>query len=253
MDSDQLRIVLLILGVLLVVGIYAWDRIKKRRARPSHGRVAVQRQRAAQQREPTLDGGFEADAGRPFDDLPVASEHNEPLLADLDVALDPDSVPSFSAGRDDDSAVPTADMPQKIIMISIIAKHGEFSGEAIVRAAKEVELKAGDMNIFHRHDAEHANRVLFSMASMVEPGSFPFHDMTEFSSPGLTLFAQLPGPRDGLVVYSDMLFTGERLAVMLGGELHDEKRNLLTKQWIEHTRAGILEHRRQLHLARGRA
>jgi len=251
MDSDQLRIVLLILGVLLVFGIYAWDRVKKRRARPSHARVRRKRQSAVEHREPTLGNGIDADAS--LDDLSADSSRDEPILNDLNASPDPKTVSGFSAEGDDATVSKSPDVPQKIILINIIAKKGEFDGESIVRAATEVELQAGEMNIFHRHDAEHANRVLFSMASMVEPGSFPFADMTDFSSPGLTLFAQLPGPRDGLAVYSDMLFTGERLAVMLGGELHDEKRNLLTKQWIEHTRAGILEHRRQVHLARGNA
>lgn len=248
MDSDQLRIVLLILGVLLVLGIYAWDRIKKRRARPSHARVKPK----SQPREPTLGNGTNVDADVVLDDLSADSLGDEPMLNALDEAPDPDVMPGFSAGEEDDVVTPSSEVPQKIILINIIAKNKAFDGTSIVRAAKEVELQAGDMSIFHRHDAERADQVLFSMASMVEPGSFPFNDMTEFSSPGLTLFAQLPGPRDGLAVYSDMLFTGERLAVMLGGELHDEKRNLLTKQWIEHTRADILEHRRQVHLARGR-
>ena len=251
MDSDQLRIILLILGVLLVFGIYAWDRIKKRRARPSHARVRRKRQPAAQHREPTLGNDLDADGS--LDELTRDGRRDEPKLNDLDEPPDPDAVVSFSTEGEAEISSPSPDVPEKIILISIIAKQGEFDGESIVRAATEVELQAGEMNIFHRHDTEHGNRVLFSMASMVEPGSFPFNDMTNFSSPGLTLFAQLPGPRDGLAVYSDMLFTGERLAVMLGGELHDEKRNLLTKQWIDHTRAGILEHRRQVHLARGSA
>jgi len=66
------------------------------------------------------------------------------------------------------------------------------------------------------------------------------------------LFTQLPGVQDGLSIYSDMLFTAERLAALLNVELHDESRSVLTRQTIEHTREKILEHRSQLERLRRR-
>ena len=68
--------------------------------------------------------------------------------------------------------------------------------------------------------------------------------------PGLLMFTQLPGVEDGLVIYSDMLYTAERLRALLGGVLQDESRSALSKQQIEHTRDLILEHRRKVQLAR---
>jgi cell division protein ZipA len=107
------------------------------------------------------------------------------------------------------------------------------------------------MNIFHRYEHPgRKSRVLFSLASMVEPGHFPLDDMSGFSTPGVTLFAQFPGPRDSLATFSDMLFTAERLAAMLDAELQDESHSALTRQTIEHIREEILEHRRQIQLAR---
>lgn len=262
MDSDQLRIVLLILGVLLVVGIYAWDRVKKRGAQ-THARRKNKPSRVAQHREPTLTStddkldappselGYEASAAYDqVEDHDRNAYADEPMLADPR-GVDPEPGDEYSRTLDEASFSTKQQVPQKIILINIVTKGAAFRGVDILRAAKEVELEIGDMQIFHRQDAEHGGQVLFSMASMVEPGNFPVDDMSDFSSPGLTLFAQLPGPRDGLAIYSDLLYTGERLAVMLGGEMNDEKHNLLTKQWIEHTRAGILEHARQVQLARG--
>jgi cell division protein ZipA len=46
-----------------------------------------------------------------------------------------------------------------------------------------------------------------------------------------------------------MLFTAERLAALLDGELQDESHSVLSKQTIEHMRGKILEHRRQVQLA----
>ncbi len=109
----------------------------------------------------------------------------------------------------------------------------------------------GDMSIYHRYDGDPARgRVLFGMASIVEPGTFPTDRLDDFTTPGVILFAQLPGHQDGMVIFSDMLFTAERLAVMLDGHLQDGTHSDLSKQTISHIREGILEHRRQVQLAR---
>jgi cell division protein ZipA len=76
--------------------------------------------------------------------------------------------------------------------------------------------------------------------------------MEGFSTPGLAFFAQLPGHGDSLAIFSDMLFTAQRLLAILGGELQDETHSALTKQTIEHIRSQIMEHRRLVQLARSR-
>jgi cell division protein ZipA len=108
------------------------------------------------------------------------------------------------------------------------------------------------MQIFHRYTSDGSKKTLFSMASLVEPGFFPFKSMDGFSTPGLILFCQLPGPGDSLAIFSDMLFSAQRLSTTLGGELQDETHSALTKQTIEHIRGQILEHRRLVQLARSR-
>jgi len=68
----------------------------------------------------------------------------------------------------------------------------------------------------------------------------------------VTLFAQLPGPREGLETFSLMLSAAERLAALLNGELQDETHSDLSRQTIEHIREEITEHSRQVRLARSR-
>ena len=87
---------------------------------------------------------------------------------------------------------------------------------------------------------------------MVEPGAFPADGMETYSTPGLALFARLPGPKDGLTTFSELLFTAERLATLLEGTLQDETHSDLSKQTIEHMREEIQEYHRQLQLARSR-
>ena len=291
MDADLLRLILLGLGVLLVLGIYLWDRVTRRRARPRpHARPQPAVRRApgfdpdaalddplpsmpAEARLPDPDDGVPADHGSEFDPepepeiAPAAAQEAvgepEPLQLtewdQIDLNAEPELKPDMTfdahGGSDYLHVAPELqdDVPRKILQINLVPRDGEISGEALLKALKEVDLKAGAMDIFHRYDSQLRDQVLFSMASMVEPGSFPLRAMKQYSTAGVTLFTQLPGVRDGLAIYSDMLFTAERLAALLNAELRDETHSVLSKQWIEHTREAILEHRRQVQLARSRA
>lgn len=155
----------------------------------------------------------------------------------------------FAATKDEPEVEPEVyednpDLPKKIVQINVMRKSGPFSLAEIQRAAKEVDLHYGEMGIYHRETA--AKRTLFSMASMVEPGTFPQGKKADFATPGLTLFAQIPGPRDGIAVFSDMLMTAERMATLLDAVLYDDTRSKLTRQSIDHTRDSIAEHLRKV-------
>ena len=192
----------------------------------------------------------------------------EPLAPELPIHLDPapaepvvPKMPEFSAKPKEESQFAldfdfaatedepevyqdNPDLPKKIVQINVMRKSGPFSLAEIQRAAKEVDLHYGEMGIYHRETA--AKHTLFSMASMVEPGTFPQGKKADFATPGLTLFAQIPGPRDGIAVFSDMLMTAERMATMLDAVLYDDTRSKLTRQSIDHTRDSIAEHLRKV-------
>jgi cell division protein ZipA len=139
-------------------------------------------------------------------------------------------------------------LPGKLVVINAVARGAYFEGEEIARAIEELNLKASSMRFFHRVEPD-GNRVVFSVSNMVDPGYFPLEEMEEFVTPGLTLFARLPGPIDSMVTYNGMLYAADQLAQMLDGELQDETHSALTRQTIEHTRSEIMEHRRQVQLA----
>jgi cell division protein ZipA len=272
MDADILRLILFVSGVGLILGIYFWDRHKKINAR-------VHAIRKAQLETADSPGAATERVDPRWSDTPqseasgeprvgpgaVAVPHDKALAADLEqlgrMVHEPylEAEPkrgqeSFSFTAEDPDEVRDEllrdGLPCLILQINVVASSGTFSGEDILRVAGDVELEHGDLNIFHRYDATGRRpRVIFSMASMLEPGVFPLDKMDTFRTPGLVLFGQLPGPKDGLVAFSDMLFTAERLAALLEGELQDETHSVLSKQTIEHIRGRILEHRRQLQLA----
>lgn len=282
MDPDLIRLILIVLGVLLVIGIYVWDRLKHAQRLPGNANRA--RSAAFVETGPV-------DATPPVSEAPELGELPEsppdPVILDeretpatapssgKSDQLDPDpadlgewsAAPSddadpqvnmdlhFDAHGDNDymSTDPALldEVDRLIVAMHLISADRPIKGPAIAKACGALNLVFGDMDIYHYHDGA-TGQVLFSMASMVEPGSFPAADQEEFATPGLTLFTQLPGARDGIEIYDRMLATAEKLASLLQVELCDERRNKLTRQMQEHTRESIVEHRRRLQLARSR-
>ncbi len=283
MDRDLLRFLLVVLGVLLVLGIYLWDRYK--RTLPSaRNRRVIDESPAFD--DPLVDSSDEADERRMPPELsdrddvagdpPIAEPTAEPRPSDSRDALDPDPDPGligqwsatanregpqmsmglhFDAHGDNDylSTDPALqdDVERKLIVIHVASPSGVLAGPAIAAACDTVGLKLGDMSIYHRRD-DASGGVVFSVASMVEPGAFPADGMAQFRTPGLAMFTQLPGVRDGVTIYDEMLAVASRLAELLHAEVQDERRNKLTRQMQDHMRESIIEHRRKLRLARSR-
>ena len=280
MDPDVVRLILVLLGILLVAGIYLWDRYKRAMPRPRAPRrtakvMSMDTQsapvgKAAVRAEPRLDAipsaddqdvlpesvALEPEPGRTGalpDPEPSAPGEwaAEPPDQDSQAALDL----RFDAHGDGDHPAADSTLPDEIepliVVVNLAAPEGGLSGAAIEKACSAVGLVFGDMAIYHFHE-QSSGRVMFSMASSVEPGSFPADDMARFTTPGLSLFTQLPGVCDGLQIYDQLLQTAHRLAGLLRAEVQDERRNKLTRQMQEHTREAIIEHQRKVKLARRR-
>ena len=270
MDADRLRLILLLAGMALVVAIYAWDRYKRsrqrlrglslrqaRKIRKQYGLDEIQDEDLVPSFTAVEPGHVEEPevtlrvvSDRP-DPAPEETEKPAPTVVKAEPPVQPDL--DFSATDSDDylhaDLALREDLPQMVVQIGVVSREGRFSGPEIEAALQEAGLRPGAMEIYHRHDERYPDRVLFSVASMVEPGSFPFDDMRSFSTPGLLFFTQLPGVRDGMEIYSEMLFAANQVAGALDGLLQDENRSALSKQSIQHTRDLIAEHRRKLRLA----
>jgi len=77
------------------------------------------------------------------------------------------------------------------------------------------------------------------MANMVKPGVFDLTTMDEFSTPGVSLFLQVPNKFGNMAAFDLMLNTATALREQLDGELKDEHRSVFTRQTAEHVRQRI--------------
>lgn len=180
--------------------------------------------------------------------------NSEPSQGDLNLNIDLDGGPSFSS-RDgdfpDETRTPSADKDQaqaeEVLVISVICRDpAGFKGPALLQNILESGLRFGEMDIFHRHESMAGNgEVLFSMANAVKPGVFDLDDIDHFSTPAVSFFLGLPGPRHPKQAFDVMVAAARKLSQELNGELKDDQRSVLTAQTIEHYRQRIVEFERR--------
>lgn len=207
---DDLRLILLLLGAGVILGVYAWTRVQS--GKSAGGKPA--RTKA----EPTIST---------FRDEPDANAVEEELQR-MQRAM------SGGENNPPPAAQTAAELGagEQLIVISVVAGQDKpFEGDALDKAFTNNDLRYGDKQIFHRM-IHHAGTYLsvFGVANMVKPGDFGDGDLNGFQTPGITLFLQLPGPQDTVEAFDDFVQTAERLAVELGGQLMDRKHCVITHQ-----------------------
>lgn len=223
---SELRWILLAIGAVVIGGIYVlWGRdFKFGLGRGQAGADLEQR------REPSLSGDGSVES---FSRL-ISSDQPDLPATDQNAAGGPSSAEPGRPDKQDDQK------PQKIVVLHVAARGSQrFGGEEIFAALQAEQLQLGKFNIFHRLVGE-SSESLFSVANMVEPGSFDPKRLDEISTPGVSLFLVLPGISDGAEAFSDMLITARDLAQRLGADVLDEHGSSLSNQTAGHIREEIL-------------
>jgi cell division protein ZipA len=167
------------------------------------------------------------------------------ILVNKAAALNKDEPsPSATPASEKSAAI---DIEPQVIVLSVVMPKGQvMSGAALLPTLLTLGMKYGEMNIFHRHQDNAGNgKVTFSLANMMNPGTFNLDDMENFSTQGITLFMTLPNPGDAFSVFEQMLNAAKQLAVEFHGQLLDHKRSVMTKQTEQHYISLIREFERK--------
>jgi cell division protein ZipA len=211
---DDLRLILLLIGVGVIAGIYVWTRFQSRPFKLSWKSKSSDAARQSHAEEP--------------DDAAIQQELER--------------MQQVMSGRKVESAATNQEL---LVVVSVVAPPEQpFHGEVLRKAFANNELHYGDKSIFHRVARKDGEDIpVFGVANMVKPGIFSSSDLEGFSTPGITLFLQLPAAVDGLQAFDDFVHTVERLAVELGGQLRDEKHCVITHQALMQIRENIASSR----------
>lgn len=236
-----MRIILIVLGVLLVAGIYLADRIKRSKAAKAPDKWGG---------EPEFDPETSGDASSFTtleEELPddwvgkavtltptrherLADEQLEELkglamrLTDDDATVND---PVKPVAKEEKKATATRD---DIIVLTVMAGENKvFRGPVLFKVLQEVGLEHGEMDIFHYYLSGH-NNPLFSVANILEPGRFNLSELVELETPGLALFMRLPAVVDGEQALAALLQKSRQVAAQLSGTLCDERRHPLDEE-----------------------
>lgn len=147
--------------------------------------------------------------------------------------------------------VKKVDIEQEVIVLSIVVgEEQSISGAALLPILLTLGMKYGDMNIFHRHEDNAGNgKVTFSLANMMNPGTFDLDAIESFSTQGVSLFMTLPNAGDAFKVFEQMLAAAKQIAQEFRGQLLDDKRSVMTKQTEQHYICRIREFDRKYRIA----
>lgn len=207
---DGLRWLLLLFGLIVVAGVYLYTRFQRKKADDS-----PQQDLFADRVEPAIE-----------------RKRTEPVFADHP-GLD-DNEPEI-----DDAGPPPA---QKIVTLRIVARNnGAFPGDELVLNLRGIGMRHGKFGIFHRHEGNDEGKVVFSAASLVEPGSFDLANIKDQEIPGISLFMVLPGPVEGAAGFDLMMTAARALSQSLNAELLDESGSTLSIQRERYLREEIIQ------------
>ncbi|MEM7278337.1 MAG: cell division protein ZipA C-terminal FtsZ-binding domain-containing protein [Pseudomonadota bacterium] len=218
---DGLRGILAVAGIAIVALVY-WYTQKQQAKKASADSVRI---------EPALDESFAEsviDAPEPAD---AFEEQGAPATV-----LDDTDEPVI----DDELEPEAAEEPQKIIALRMVARGAEqIPGKDLLLALRGLGLKHGKFGIFHSLDDQ--ENALFSVASLVEPGSFDIAAVVEQELPGVSLFMVSPLNEPGQKVFDRMVETARALAKSLDGEVLDANGSSLSIQRERFIREEIIQ------------
>ena len=252
--TNNLRLLLLIIGCCLVLAIYLWEIYRKNKSKNKADILNAVDNISDLPISPN-DVFTEKDYSKAIADLSELSTH----LQNNHFAREQDSVinttnkinENISIEAEENTIENIAEINQTnkiqgdLLVFYITAyENSEFNGLIIHKALSEVGMEYGDMDIFHyfgekdnslKHVTDAYVGPLFSLANMREPGSFMFDEMEwestrmeNFRTKGVVVFM-----RDLNDDYSYKLFENyflpnvHRIAELLGGEIRTSNHKLL--------------------------
>lgn len=219
---DGLRWLLLLFGALVIAGVYFYSR-RERQAKT---------QISTPEREPHSTSGERVE---PSLDSPSGEPQQPTDAPDAPVEDSPEVVPE---GK------------QKIVTLRLVARsHSSFAGDELILGLRNIGLRHGKFGIFHRYDSDNEKRIVFSAASLVEPGSFDLTNIKGQQIPGISMFLVLPGPVDGAKAFDLMMTSGRELSRALNGELLDESGSTMSVQRERYLREEIIQYQHGIKVA----
>ncbi len=270
---DTLRIILIILGIVVIVGIYLWDKSHKN---DLPGRVPHQ--------DPEMDSD-EEDAPSlvittetKYNEEDLASEladlnffmgnrtaentQDDELFNEIRIPANTDEMDDIDEGRlketdrklfeeveeqdgiegheniahQDVRQENTSEASEHIIVLHVLVDEDKkINGDDLQKVTASSGFEFGEMNIFHYRNVGLSGeaQTIFSLVNMFEPGNFEPEKMDTFTTQGVSLFAMLKNDGSDLNAFDTMLVITRQIAKQLGGEILGPDKTPLSDDAVE--------------------
>ena len=188
------------------------------------------------------------DDGDPLENIDesliVSHEHDDFDIVPIGSARDDENVDIADSEIKEPVVEPVSNQVNelpKLIQFSIVARNDEgFNGAELKAAFDRIGLTYGEsVQVFERLDEN--NLVDFTVASMVDPGTFPAFNLEEFNCPGIVFFMQPRVLDDPAKVFENFVQTMRFLAADLDGVIWDHQRQPLSEETVKEFRRQLSE------------
>ncbi len=224
MDKDLLRIIIIAVGSVVVLGMILWNVYKNRHK--NRGINFYDDGDPLENIDESLIVSHEHDD---FDIVPIGSARDEEDKIEPEI----ENQPELSEEPNEKPLADRSNELPKLIQFSIVARNDEgFNGAELKAAFDRVGLTYGEsVQVFERLDDN--NLVDFTVASMVDPGTFPVFNLEQFYCPGIVFFMQPRVLDDPAKVFETFIQTMRFLAADLDGVIWDHQRQPLTEETVK--------------------
>lgn len=124
---------------------------------------------------------------------------------------------------------------EELVIMHIMAKgERDIAGSELLELLLRAGLRYGPMDIFHYRNPK--GQLEFSLANSVQPGTLNPDTMEQMTTPGITLFMQLPQHADMMTSFDHLYEMAVFLAKQLDAVILDEEHSTVTAQRVEHYR-----------------
>ncbi|MEP4546779.1 MAG: cell division protein ZipA [Saccharospirillum sp.] len=124
---------------------------------------------------------------------------------------------------------------EELVIMHVMARDkGEIAGGDLLELLLRAGLRFGPLDIFHYRNPQ--GQMEFSLANCVQPGTLNPDAMDQMTTPGVTIFMQLPLRADMMTSFDHMYEMAVYLSKNLDADLLDEEHSTVTPQRVEHYR-----------------
>jgi FtsZ-interacting cell division protein ZipA len=214
-----------ILALIIMVSIALWrtsrstqksEAVANNRLKPKAKEKKVRVQNEKPSKAPSQKKIFRSEGI----DLRHSSFQNDPIaLSDQALGLYESTPKNINLGE-----------PVRLYLVADTSK--PFVGESLYQHLLSTGLKLHKNGLFDRvYQTAHSTEILFRVASMKEPGSFPLHSIDNYQTHGLVFFME-PGnnPQVFKQRFDAMLSLMMLIESRLGGHIFTPEKTLLEKQ-----------------------